>query len=53
VPVQDTELIHYFENAQKDSKPIGMHNYELYGIVNHSGGLGGGHYVCHVKQGDE
>ncbi len=28
---------------------VTMYNYELYGIVSHSGGMGGGHYVAYVK----
>lgn len=26
-----------------------MHNYELYGIVNHSGYISGGHYIAYAK----
>jgi len=29
---------------------IGIHNYELYGVVSHSGGMKGGHYVSYVSR---
>ena len=46
----DVDAVELFESAQsgQDWKPI--HRYELYGIVSHSGSMGGGHYVAYSHQ---
>ena len=43
------ELYETYKNAKIDDEwKNKKHNYELYGIVSHGGGMGGGHYVAFV-----
>lgn len=43
--------------CSKDATRVGSHQnkllYRLYGVVSHSGGLSGGHYVAYVRGGGE
>lgn len=48
VSTNDSENINLFENAKVDEEWEYKHKYELYGIVTHSGGMGGGHYIAYV-----
>lgn len=41
------EIIKYDEMTASGARPT--HAYELYGIVCHSGGMSGGHYVCYIS----
>ena len=41
------EIIRWDEMRTNDAKPEDI--YELYGVVSHSGGMGGGHYVCYIS----
>lgn len=31
----------------------GKWEYEIYGVVVHQGGVGGGHYICYTKRNDD
>ncbi|GLT88415.1 hypothetical protein SLE2022_064420 [Rubroshorea leprosula] len=48
-PIQDLDLSNYI--AQQNSQPC--NRYRLYAIINHYGGLGGGHYTAFVNLGHE
>jgi ubiquitin C-terminal hydrolase len=43
-PIEDLNLSDYVIGYKKDS-----YHYELYGVINHSGGVLGGHYTCYIK----
>jgi ubiquitin carboxyl-terminal hydrolase 8 len=48
-------MIHYtpFLQMTKYTKSGETYNYELYGVINHSGGVQGGHYTCFIKNPNE
>nr|GEW19023.1 ubiquitin specific protease domain protein [Tanacetum cinerariifolium] len=48
-PIDDFDLSNY--TAHKNSQP--SFHYKLYGISNHYGGMGGGHYTAFVQCGQE
>ena len=48
VKSDDSDNINLYSNAKVDEEWEDKHKYELYGIVTHSGGMGGGHYVAYV-----
>ena len=37
------------EVNKETTKRLGIYEYELYGIISHSGGMGGGHYISYIK----
>ena len=43
-PLDDLDMSKYVKGYNKDS-----YKYSLYGISNHGGGLGGGHYWSYIK----
>lgn len=43
-PISDLKLNHIMSDINPND-----YSYNLYGIVNHMGGLGGGHYIAHCK----
>lgn len=43
------EEINKFTNAKDNNSWQPKHNYRLYGIVCHSGSMGGGHYISYVS----
>lgn len=49
VDKNDQEIYDKYLNAQVDKDWDNKHVYELYGIVCHSGSMGGGHYVAYVN----
>jgi hypothetical protein len=51
-PIYDLDLYNYLVDYSM-SKSKGYHTYDLYGVVNHMGSLGGGHYVSMMKQGSK
>jgi len=44
-PVEGLDLTHYVKGPDKDKPQI----YDLYGVSNHSGGMGFGHYTAYAK----
>jgi len=49
VHFQDEETINKFLNAKTSDEWVPNYVYRLYGVVCHSGGMGGGHYVAYVS----
>ena len=45
-PVSNLDLRQY---VTQKSTVAGCHVYELYAVINHYGGLGGGHYTAYAK----
>lgn len=43
-PIEELNLSNYVIGYKKES-----YKYELYGIINHFGGVLGGHYTCYIK----
>ena len=49
-PIENMSLKSSMSNSQGvDTKVI----YDLYGVSNHMGGLGGGHYIAHILNSDD
>ncbi|KAK9768405.1 ubiquitin-specific protease doa4 [Basidiobolus ranarum] len=46
-PLRDLDLSHYLPPSPNRPTP----HYNLYGVSNHMGGLNGGHYTAHIKNG--
>ncbi len=49
VAKEDSDMVDKYETAKEGVKWEARHRYELYGIVSHSGGMGGGHYKAYTK----
>lgn len=45
----DEEEINKYLQAKDDNSWESKYNYRLYGIVSHSGNMGGGHYISFVS----
>lgn len=45
-PISDLDLSQY---VMHKSASMRSHVYELYAVINHYGGLGGGHYTAYAK----
>jgi len=41
------------ENATPDEESLHLFEYRLYAVSNHSGSIHGGHYIAHVKHGEQ
>ena len=48
VSKEDKELYEAYTNSKIEDEWKDKHIYELYGVVSHGGGMGGGHYVAYV-----
>ena len=46
----DTDALSLYDNADFQHDWAPKHQYKLSGIVSHSGGIGGGHYVAYTYQ---
>uniref|UniRef100_A0A0E0EW13 Ubiquitin carboxyl-terminal hydrolase n=1 Tax=Oryza meridionalis TaxID=40149 RepID=A0A0E0EW13_9ORYZ len=44
-PIHDLDMSRYANHSRGDQPPI----YELYAVINHYGGMGGGHYSAYAK----
>lgn len=44
----DSDLINMYLNAKDDGSWTPRYTYRLYGVVSHSGNMGGGHYINYV-----
>ena len=44
----DTDLIQEYQDAKDDEHWRPRYQYRLYGVVCHSGSMGGGHYIAYT-----
>jgi ubiquitin C-terminal hydrolase len=45
-PIHDLDMSKYVKRTSRDDRP---QVYELYAVINHYGGMGGGHYSAYAK----
>jgi ubiquitin C-terminal hydrolase len=46
-------MIHYKETLDLTKYSSDTNRYEIYGVINHSGSIYGGHYTCYIKNQNE